>query len=175
MELNVIHQALNRHKPDIETRYKNLIRFQFDSLVRQFGPHLKGIYNSGMYRAFKNISPFLIQKKSPESTIFNSVDTWEVNEMELDKEAPKYADIVIRECLEKLNQKLGELEHATCEMFSGFQSFRITGQKKGHRVDIEQHMIINVSKNGVVFNQFPSRIRVDGKSYSEAKYKDFVR
>lgn len=80
------------------------------------------------------------------------------------------ADDVVAVWANKVQAKMGELDDATVHYVSG-TAFRITGTRGGRKVTIEQHMIINVSRLGRLFNQWPSRIYVDGQFTSEAKYK----
>lgn len=70
----------------------------------------------------------------------------------------------------KIVGKLAELTDAEAVRQNGV-GFILRGTKAGRVVSIEQHMIVNVSSKGLLFNQFPARIYVDGKFASEAAYK----
>ena len=65
--------------------------------------------------------------------------------------------------------KLGELDGAEVRHLDGYR-FAVVGTKDGRTVRIEQDMIVNISVKGTLFNQFPSRIYVDGKFTSAANY-----
>jgi hypothetical protein len=97
-------------------------------------------------------------------------DGYVINAEKLANHAKCYADATVEEWLGKINAKLGDLVDAEVKRMDGV-AFLITGSRNDHKVAIEQRMIVNVSARGTPFNQFPARIRVDGKAISEAAYK----
>ena len=84
--------------------------------------------------------------------------------------AEQEADLMINSCIDKLCKKLGALDSAEVLDFYGFQRFTVTGVLNGHRVRVEQSMILNVSPKGKLFNQFPALIYVDGKKTPESRF-----
>jgi hypothetical protein len=92
-----------------------------------------------------------------------------------DKLATTHADNVVTEIVGKLTIKCGELTNVSVSLHNGGSGFRIEGQHNGHFVDIYQEQIVNVSIKGKLFNQYPSRIYVDGKFTPAADYSKEVQ
>lgn len=93
----------------------------------------------------------------------------------LTKQAKQYAADQIAAFVFKLNKKLGALTDVEVK-FASFGNFTcyITGKLGDKVVSVDQNRIINVSKNGNPFHQWPALIRVDGKRVSEAAFKKLV-
>ena len=96
------------------------------------------------------------------------------DEDKLQEASNKYADNVIQAWKDKIQYKLGAIDNAECKKLTGM-SFLITGTKHGKEVRIEQQVIVNRSKHGLLFNQFPARINYDGKAISERRFKELVK
>ena len=160
-----IAAALAAKKPELAAMYVARARYAYEEAVRAFGPSHRGVYNSGMARNYKALV-------APNCTsLGNRIDSENVlDEVKLARNAERYADAVATEWEGKLVAKLAELEDATCHALDGM-GFYLTGTRLGHKVAIEQSMILNVSVKGTLFNQWPARIRIDGKASSEAKYR----
>ena len=63
----------------------------------------------------------------------------------------------------KVNAKVGALQNVKVERLAGFD-FKVSGQNEaGQTVEVVQQVIINRSKLGKEFNQFPCRVYVDGQ------------
>jgi hypothetical protein len=168
-----IRNEMEKNRADLEDRYTSNFYAQYNGMLKSLGPNLKGVYNSyTWYRIFTSaVRPYLI---TINPTYRMGEATYAVDVAKLAKGASDYATSVIDTCVAKIEHKLGQLENATCKAFSGFSYFDIEGTRNGHTVHIRQTMIVNVSKLGMLFNQFPARINVDGKAISEAKYKSIV-
>jgi hypothetical protein len=167
-----ITSALNEYKPTIAASYKNSIKDMFQAMVNKLGPTLKNVYNDWTYA--KVFTQSVRKNLSAEKISVISHDTmYSINEEALDKNAAQYADEAVAEWKLKIERKLVSIENASVQRLTG-TSFRINGTIGDKKVMIEQNMIINVSKHGVLFNQFPARIYFDGKATSEAKYKKMM-
>ena len=152
-----IRAALDAFAPELEARFARFAKRQIERLVERFGPQLRGIANSDLYRAYAAIAPYYDRS------------TGEVNEARIEEGAREYARATAEAWADKIEGKLGELDEAEVKAMGGC-AFRIAGMKGGRRVLIEQDMIVNVSPKGTLFNQFPARIYVDGKFTPAAKY-----
>ena len=63
----------------------------------------------------------------------------------------------------KVNAKVGALQNVKVERLAGFD-FKVSGQNDaGQTVEVVQQVIINRSKLGKEFNQFPCRVYVNGQ------------
>ncbi len=169
-----IEEAISVHRPQWEESYKKIIRNSFDRMVQKLGVSLKGIHNDWDYCCMYNASvKFNISanKKKGEQP-WQTINEYYIDEEKLGMMAKRYSDECVKNWLSKINGKLGELEEAKCNYMSN-GSFNIRGIREGHNIEISQQTIIKVSKRGVVFNQFPARIYLDGKFFPESKYKKF--
>lgn len=168
---DAIFAAMDAYKPVIAERWVQSMRNLFEDIVAKHGPSLRGLSNCWTYaKVYRNtgLGRFVVSTGEYK----NEVNT--LNEERLTAAGMEVAGRVVEEWVGKIAMKMGELEQATAEYVSG-TSFRITGTRGGHDVRIEQQMIINVSRLGTPFNQWPSRIYVDGKAMSEAAYKKMFK
>jgi hypothetical protein len=136
------------------------IRYQFEKIIVKFGPSIKGIYNS---------TDGLVWKESISLCCDRNDDVYSLNEERLAHFAAVLADEMADDVLAKVDAKVGELADVEVIRLSG-ANFRIFGTKKDSRVTIEQQQILNVSSKGKLFNQFPSRIYVNGKFTPASKF-----
>lgn len=152
-------------RPELADRYARQVRGSFEVMVAQHGSDLRGIQNSWTlaktYR--KLVAPVL----APRHRIG---DVCAIDDAKLTKAANEYADAALAQWQAKIEEKMGDLEAVVVGHFGGCR-YRISGNRAGKRVSIEQDMIINVSAQGTLFNQFPAHIYVDGRFTSAANYK----
>ena len=158
-----ITAALEAHKPALTEYFVGFAERRFARLVEQFGPAMRGVYNSDQARNWRAIA-------SLTTRTGNRID----GEYLLDADrvaaaAIAFADTTVATWADKIAAKLGELDSAEVRHLDGYR-FAVTGDKGDRKVRIEQDMIINVSSKGTLFNQFPARIYVDGKFMSATKY-----
>ena len=140
------------------------IRGYFASFTNMFGDQMKGIANSRQYHIWREtIRPCCDRSNDRVDGIYI------LNENRLDSFSTRLANDMADEVLAKVDAKVGELENPGVVRVSG-ANFRITGTKCDMNVVIEQNQIINTSVKGKLFNQYPSRIYVDGKFMSAAKF-----
>jgi hypothetical protein len=140
------------------------IRFQFENITKIFGANARGVANSRHYRVWSET----VRPCCDRST--NRMDAdYSLSEDRLATFADRLANDMADDVLAKVNVKVGQLDTSVVTLVSG-ANFLINGSKNGRGVSIEQNQIINVSVKGKLFNQYPSRIYVDGKFMSAAKF-----
>jgi hypothetical protein len=140
------------------------VRSTFDSLVKVFGPSMKGIYNSRQAAVWsETVRPCCATKGDRYGS------EYAVDEQLLASFKAKVASVMADDVLAKVSAKVGELENSKVIRVRGAE-FHLHGIKNGQKVYIEQTQILNVSSKGKLFNQFPSRIYVDGKFTPAAKF-----
>lgn len=154
--------ALEAHKPALVTRYTAMTQHTFTKMTRMHGPALRGISNCWTYA--RMWSGWIRGMTRHEG------DARVLDEALVARSAEAYADATIEAWADKIATKMGEVEGATIHHLDG-AAFRITGTHDGKRIEIDQTMILNVSSQGKPFNQFPARLRIDGKATSEAAWK----
>lgn len=140
------------------------IRATFAELVAKFTTDMKGVANSRQYFVWAETVRPCCDRSS------NRMDgTYSLSEERVASFSVKLADTMADEVLGKVNAKVGDLTGAKVLRVGG-ANFIITGTKKDKAVRIEQNQIINVSVKGKLFNQYPSRIYVDGKFTPATKF-----
>ncbi len=140
------------------------VRATFASLVAKFGPTVSGVANSRQYRVWSETVRPCCDRAGNRVT-----DAYSLNEERLARFAAALSADLADEVLAKVDAKVGELDTPNVARVSG-ANFIITGTKSGRAVRIEQNQIINVSVKGKLFNQYPSRIYVDGKFTPATKF-----
>lgn len=143
------------------------IRATFAELRHTFGETMRGVCNSRSYRVWvETVRPCCdSQQLSPISPDL----TYSLSSERLANVVARVASQMADEVLAKVDAKVGELSDAEVTRVGG-ANFIITGAKHDRAVRIEQNQIINISTKGKLFNQYPSRIYVDGKFTSAAKF-----
>ena len=155
--------AIETFRPELETLYANQARRIAERILEEFGPTLRGVYNSRDARTFQAwVYPIL----SAESFFRQFID-----DAKLARFATQQADACITSWSDKISNKLGDLEDANINRLNGY-TYSISGHRGGRAVTIEQQLIVKSSSKGTVFNQFPARIYVDGKFTPEKKYHE---
>lgn len=163
-----ILETLNSYKPAIADRYKDNVRRQYEMIVEKYGKKVNGVYTSIHYKLWNDVLAPVCVTGAGDSRVGYEKD---LSEERLEKAADAYAELVIASWATKINSKLEEIDGGEVISLSGFD-FNITGTRMGYKVMIVQQMIVKSSSKGKLFNQFPSRIYVDGKAMSEQEYKD---
>lgn len=161
-----IRAALEGKKSEIAAGFAARVRRIFAELVASYGENLRGIYNSRDVHVFKaTVSRFLSSE-----TEAGRVVRYTLNDAKLAAYAAEVATATVEEWAGKIEAKLGDLDAVIVRNLHA-NDFLIVGTRDGRKVTIEQNMILNVSSRGILFNQWPARIYVDGKFVSEAKYR----
>lgn len=161
-----MNEALKTELVEVfETQIKYSVRHTFKTLLKAHGSGMKGVYSSRLARVWaETILPCC------ESTSnIPSQNEYLLSETRLDRFANVRAQEMADEVLGKVDAKVGELTDAIVHRVGG-ANFQIAGVKGDRKVWIEQTQIINFSSKGKLFNQFPSRIYVDGKFTSAANF-----
>lgn len=170
---DAIKEAMLTYTPQLEQDYKDYVRRIFAAMVKDLGPELKDVYNSWIWaRTFTGVVRANVTTVQ-EGNVF-SPKNYVIDESFLDRNAKEYAKETATLWYNKMWQKLGALEDVTVSDVSraatnGFLT--ITGKHGDDKVVIEQQRILNVSRLGTLFHQFPAHIYVNGKFKSENEYK----
>jgi len=159
-----IKSALKSQKEVIAKEYREYIISQIESAKRQLGPELVRIGNDSTWGKvwFNTLKHYVVRTGGTEAKIADRA---------LLVGSEQYAEAAVQEWEDKLVEKLGEITEADVRYVRGDGSLNIAGMKGEHRIQLVQHRIINQSTKGVLFNQYPALIYVDGKKVSAAKYK----
>lgn len=160
----VVRAALEGAKPEIAAEYGRIVRGMIDRMIRDVGETLKGVHNHWRWaKVYREELSNLIGHD--RTTRIAAID-----EAAVATHGAIYADECVKAWAAKIEAKLAGLDRAQVERLAG-ASFRITGERAGRRVEIMQDRIVNTTARGTPYNQFPARIRLDGKPISEAAYK----
>ena len=163
--MTVIKTALEAFRPELEKRFVDFTTNGIQKMLDLYGPDVRGIANSRHYTNWaNNLRPF-----TRRDGIGSTKDPLVINHERIAQHAVLFAQATIEAWEAKITAKLGELDSAKVVRGGGFE-FVVTGTRNGHEVRIHQDMIVNVSPKGTLFNQFPSRVYVDGKFTPAAKY-----
>lgn len=164
--------ALEAYKPEVAASYSRIVSGMFARMLTQLGPDLKKVYNDWTWAKPWNetLSRVAARTEVKVEGSIRPVSHYSLDTIKLETAAQQYAEAVVESWEGKILAKMGELMEANVVGLDGL-TFRITGKRNGADVEIVQQCIINFSKNGKPFNQFPARIRVNGKATSEAAYK----
>lgn len=157
--------ALATLRPILADRYARQVRACYTTMVEKLGTALPGVYNSWEFaRTFTAlVAPVLAPRERISSDCI-------IDEAKLAKAAAAYAEAAVAQWKDKIKGKIGDLEQIEIKHFAGC-NYLISGHRAGKKVAIDQDVIVKRSTKGLLFNQFPARIYVDGKFTSEAKYK----
>lgn len=167
--MNNLINALEQFKPSIEASCKRAVVNMYNYYVKAFGTDFKGVYNSCCYSGFKDVvRPLLSNNPDSRGRQDNQVIVTE----KLDAYASAYATYTVSQVQEKILEKLGDIESIKID-YVRTDDFQISGTRNGHKVFIQQQVILKSSTRGLLFNQFPARIYLDGKFISAKKYKEF--
>ena len=167
-----LNEVLDSKANEIAEEYIVRIEHLYNMLVREFGTDMKGIYNSCSASLFKEIvKPVCDYNK--EVRRFDDPNPYTINKDKLILAANRYAISTILSWKDKITKKISVITDIVCHNLDG-TSFYITGKYKENDIKIVQNMIVNVSSKGKLFNQFPTRIYINNKPISEAKFKQLT-
>lgn len=164
-----IQAALDTLRPQLAADFEERARNVFAAVVKEFGPALRGIYNSSWVHSFN-----VFLRDSVDYAGTSAYSPAFLNEEKLKAVADRKAHLSAQAWREKIEAKLQDVTNVEIISHHGCR-FSISGERNGHKVFIEQDMIVNVSSRGTLFNQFPARLYLDGKKVSEKAYKDFFK
>jgi len=161
----------------LEEQYKQQVIFHFEKMKSVLGDTLKGVFNYQYALIFRELVQRNVKKDLPKAVLMYSINDktpYVIDEVKLQENARKYAIITIEDAARKIVSKVGELtdmKGSTLNTAGMGIVFSARGKRGADEVHIDQSMIINTSRNGKVFNQWPARIYVNGKLVSEKNYK----
>ena len=171
--------------PSLEADYINFVTKQLEALLKNYTQkELRQLGNSWhrdgyTYRNFRRFMCNAEQEAAVAAgdeyagSFYKEPDA--VHHGRIAKEAVNYARDQVDSFILKLSRKFGDLTNVVIHFAdTGALECTITGEQAGHKVFIQQDRIINTSKNGRPFHQWPARLTVDGKRMSEAAWKKLV-
>jgi hypothetical protein len=143
---------------------------ELTAVLAAHAPRIAEYYREQTRRLFARHALLALINQIADRAQSSSVsEPYTLNEEKLAAYADNAAKELVSAWIGKIEQKVGELESPEVCHVNDY-AYLITGTRCGHAVSINQNMIINVSKRGVMFNQFPARITLDGKKISAAAY-----
>jgi hypothetical protein len=119
------------------------------------------------YRKFRSFLKY-IEGNKPSRNLYEPM---EIDHAYIEKVSQQNAEAEVASFVAKLERKFEDLDTAELNYARG-PNFELLGSVGDVNVRIEQQMILKISKNGVLFNQFPARIYVNGKFLSEKNFKE---
>lgn len=165
--------AFDEYKPELIEHYKKTVRASFGRVVQFFGDNVEGAANSGHPVAYewRNLVRMSCKSEKIEGAPLLHSRRYMIDEPLLEKNAQDYADMMLDKWRIKVERKVGELVGDVELDRLPYYEFRITGMANGRKVVIRQSMIVNFSKHGIPFNQFPALIYIDGKKVSSEEFE----
>lgn len=159
----IVNAAMIEFLPTLEARYIDHITYTHAAIVKSLGEDMKGVYNSWAWaRTFRmSVAPNLVNSSAPNSGL---------SQARLEENAKLYAQQTIESLQDKIVSKIGSVESIEIKRLNGC-TFYINGVMNGQTFCLEQTIIVKCSSKGLVFNQFPARIYLNGKFISEAAFK----
>lgn len=165
-----LDKALEPYRNNLKTIFNDTLRSSFKKMVDELGPSLKGVYNSNKWaKVFKEIRYGLTNTMEVKYGMRTGPDNWVVDDKKAEALAKSYANTTIDALRVKMKSKIGQMTNVSIASL-GNKTFRINGTRDGHKIEVEQTLIVT-SRGYTVFNQYPARIYVDGKFTPEAVYK----
>lgn len=169
---SALRSEFAKHHAHFEEVFKRRVRAIYTRIVEKLGPTMHGVYNDwDLAKPHRAIRPYLTAES--RNGILVDGAPWTIDEQELDKAAKQHATALVGELVDKCERKVKALDAPTV-IVHGPGTFTVRGRRNGRHVSIEQDMILNVSSKGTLFNQWPARIKVDGKRMSEKDYAKLV-
>lgn len=162
--------AFEERAPEIAQRYYRQVERQYADQVAKRGIALKmpNIWDDDRHVLSRTIIPMC--DVAYERVNFCDVPiAYTLNTARLNKAATEYGYQASLDWFHKTNSKLEDIEDAVLVSKHG-ADIHIAGVRKGMVIDLHQQMIVQCSVKGLLFNQFPARIYVDGKFMSEHAY-----
>jgi len=170
-----IAAAFAPHRDEMKKSFINFMSMQLARLTRRYGKtigELRRAGNSPDYGAYHQIRSFLDHKGSNMPREINGFEA-EFDMARLDKAAERYVQDTVDSLVAKVLSKVGDLEDVQLS-FASSSRFVLRGKRCGDKVTIRQDCILNVSKLGKLYNQWPARIELNGKRISAKAYSELT-
>lgn len=165
--------AFTAYRADMAASYCQRMQYALDQLTSYFGPTVEDVRraanchrNIGLWHSVRSL---LFHPTGVTSARALRMRPAELCADKLQAAADKYADALVTELVAKVMEKVGDLQDARLVFASGCR-FVLVGKRGSDDVRIEQDQILNVSKRGKLFNQWPARISLNGKRISATAY-----
>lgn len=163
-----IKKKLLAYAPALADEYADAVRRQFTAMVHDLGPNLEGVYRSHKWHnAFNNISRNFDGKVVGLGTKIE----YTLSEEKLKRNAKAYGESTALLWYGKVMDKIGPLTKVTVSRPDRSGNCYIKGNLGQDVVELRQQIIINYTKYGDPYHQFPALIYVNEKHFSEADYK----
>lgn len=165
-----IHDAFSAHRSEIEDLAVLIVRRAFKSLMLDgvvTSRRIRNAYNSRSTHGAAKLAMSLTRSTRDQDAPV------QLDEERVAKHAAKHADSVVEAMVQKVLAKVGDMHDAELVDVRG-SSFTLKGKLGDHTVQIDQITIINISKLGKLFNQWPATIKIDGKRISAKGYGELV-
>jgi hypothetical protein len=154
----VVQAAVHAYKPKLVELYADHVTKLYNRIVEDLGQDLSRVGDSTWAKTYsETLRPLLGAGRK-------------LDPARVAAKANEYAEDVAEMMQGKIMSKAGQLDNPEVKALDGGR-FHLAGEIGGKPVRIEQNIILNWSKYGTPFNQFPARITVDGKAMSEAEFK----
>lgn len=172
---DLFRAAFSNHRDTLAASAERRIRATFAAAVSKLGPSLRGISNDWTFARVWTGTLSAVATTNGARVVDDLV--WSLDESRLAAFVTKWADDEIEAAVAKLDAKIaGVVDVEVVSASGGAAWFVVVGKlADGRAVRVEQDQIVNVSKLGKLFNQWPARIYLDGKKTSEAAFARMVR
>ena len=172
-----IKKGFLAYVPKIKERLVQIYTEDYKDLVDKFGPKLIVDHKDRVSQETKyqlESKGIIRQEKTSGSYYASAAGPYSLDQKALDKVTQDEAEMTALQWYSKMAQKLGNLEDVKVSNPVSYD-VDIYGRHGDNKVEIHQKIILNHSRLGTLFNQFPSHIYVNGKFQSEAQYKKTVQ
>lgn len=166
--LDMFRSAFQIRRKALEMKGESNIRHAFEEAVNNYGPALRDI-NTDIWR---NTLRHVVSYTETPPTYQRS---YYLDEEKLKKFLDRWTEAEIAEAVAKMYAKVGNLTDVKITAGDASSWFVVTGKHpNGSDVKVTQTQKINFSSRGLMFNQWPALITVNGKRVSESAYQKIV-
>jgi len=167
-----ITAAFAAHRSEMKADFIAYLTASLDRLVRRFGPTKGELSRAGScfsnHGAYAQIRGLLASSPSRSYTSSMS-EIARFDEARLDRAAERFVEATVDALVAKVTDRVSDLTDAELVGVSGAR-FVLVGKRGADSVRFVQDQILNVSKLGKLFNQWPCRIYLNGSRISAKDY-----
>lgn len=174
--MKITNDLFDPYKTLIADGYVRFITYRFEAIVKALpGQRLSALKIRAVNRNLEQ-DWVLVRNYVKETVTNGQVVGCTLNVEAVQRMALKTAQESIDDLVAKLDGKLGDhLVSVDVKRAQGDGFLLLSGElENGSTVVVEQNKILNVSSKGVLYHQWPARIKVDGKPVSEAAFKKLL-
>jgi hypothetical protein len=164
------------YKTLIADGYVKFVTYRFEAIVKALpNQRLSAIKIRAVNRDLEQ-DWALVRNYVTETVTNGQVVGCTLNVEAVQRMAVKTAQESIDDLVAKLDGKLGDhLVSVDVKRAQGDGFLLLSGElENGSTVVVEQNKILNVSSKGMLYHQWPARIKVNGKPVSEAAFKKLL-